>query len=190
MTGRCVVCETTVSDSPNSRPGPYGGSIVDGQWFHDDCRRARPIFTAAELAAHKVDAHGRDYSKSDDGYSDMEVAAEDGWVPIAGWGRDGWDLGDWPYVVVSKRQVTPVNGPFGSAFQMRQTVEGDTTVYHFDSIEDRDAAIDYLFVRYGIGREYDEWTAWGVTSRKALDAGTLRVPEELRGAYSPSRATV
>ena len=27
--------------------------------------------TAAELASHKVDAHGRDYRLSDDGYGDI-----------------------------------------------------------------------------------------------------------------------
>jgi hypothetical protein len=182
----------------------------------------RPIMTAAELDSHRVDAHGRDYSRSDDGYSDMEVAAGEGWHAIAGWGRDGYDLGDWPYVVVSVRSLPAKVEVFGlvrpgdiyeksaadlpaflaelgrldrdffevvqpPAFEMRQTCEGDTTVYRFDSAADRDAAIDYLFVWYGIGQEYDEWAVLGVTSREGLDAGTLRVPEELRGPYGASR---
>lgn len=150
----------------------------------------RPIMTAAELDAHRIDAHGRDYSRSDDGYSDMEVAAQEGWSAISGWGQDGYDLGDWPYVVISVREVdapppgarTPIR-----YYEMRQTVEGDTTAYRFSLEADRNAAIDYLFIWYGIGREYDAWGVLGVTSREGLDAGTLRVPAELRGPFSHAR---
>lgn len=194
----------------------------------------RPIMTRAELATHQVDQHGRDYSRSDDGYSDMEVAAGEGWSAVSGWGRDGYDLGDWPYVVISvsgqpaKVDVFDLDRSAGQRYHfadadkfaafvatlraddrdfyeivqrpylMRQTVEGDTTVYAFDSLEDRNAAIDYLFIWYGIGREYDEWTVRGVSSvydcdtgkypaREGLDAGTLRIPEELRGPFSWAR---
>ncbi len=140
----------------------------------------RAIMTRAELVAHKATSSGRDYSRSDDGYGDMEVASSEGWHAISGWGQDGWDLGDWPYVVISTRDHS-------TSFQMRQTVEGDTDVYYFDSTEERNAAIDYLFIWYGIGHEYDKWQAAGLTSREALDAGTLRVPEEFRGPFSWSR---
>lgn len=162
----------------------------------------RPIMTRAELASHEVGQHGRDYSRSDDGWDDMEVAAEDGWHAVSGWGRDGYDLGDWPYVVISVRD-TATASPGTSydraqRYQMRQTVEGDTTVYAFRTPEDRAAAIDYLFIWYGIGREYEEWAVLGVPStydaqaggyhaRHALDAGTLRVPEQLRGPFSWKR---
>lgn len=145
---------------------------------------ARPIMTRDELARHKVDAHGRDYSRSDDGYSDMEVATEDGWSAIAGWARDGYDLGDWPYVVISVRRSIR---RLSEGYEMRQTVEGDTTVYRFESSEDRNAAIDYLFVWYAIGREYDSFATAGLTSREGLDAGTLRVPDEFRGPFSWAR---
>src|SRR5690242_19666271 len=111
----------------------------------------RPIMTRAELARHEVSQYGRDYSRSDDGYSDMEVAAEDGWQAVAGWGRNGWDLGNWPYVVISVRDRVEVfgfarPGQFYDAtperlaelcerdadfyevtYEARQTVEGDTT---------------------------------------------------------------
>lgn len=184
----------------------------------------RPIFTAAELDAHRVDQHGRDYRVSDDGYSDMEAAAKEGWRPIAGWGADGWDLGDWPYVVISVRLADVVRvETFGlvrpgdiaevpraelpalldrlrredreffevlGPFEMRQTCEGDTTAYRFDTRADRDAAIDYLFVWYGLQCGYDEWTAEGLTEdkRAGLDAGALRVPERFRGPYSHDRS--
>lgn len=164
----------------------------------------RPIMTAAELAQHRVRSHGRDYSLSDDGYGDMEVAAGEKWRAVAGWGRDGWDLGDWPYVVVSLREVDHpgytisglhiplVDGATGEpakVFEMRQTVEGDTDVYRFDTAGDRDAAVDYLFVWYGLGKEYPEWVAEGLTpdKRDALNAGTLRVDARFRGPFSWAR---
>lgn len=197
----------------------------------------RPIMTRAELAGFQVDSHGRDYSRSDDGYDDMDVAESEGWKAVSGWGRDGWDLGDWPYVVVSTRDVPAVvetwetTRPGGrgtgtrhvipradlrgaldwalavgtrweivahGGYEMRQTVEGDTTVYRFKTPEDRDAAIDYLFVWYGIGKEYDDWAVEGLgpewddetrsyRTRDALDAGTLRVPDRFRGPFSWAR---
>lgn len=165
----------------------------------DNYEPGRPIMTSAELARHKVDEHGRDYSRSDDGYSDMEVAAEEGWHAISGWAQDGYDLGDWPYVVISARNaVTVILGVrVGTAYEMRQTCEGDTTVYRFESVADRNAAIDFLFIWYGIGRDYDKWPALGIPAwcdetssypaRAALDAGTLRVPTELRGPFSWAR---
>lgn len=151
----------------------------------------RPIMTRAELASHEIGQHGRDYSKSDDGYSDMEVAADEGWHAISGWGSDGWDLGDWPYVVISVRDRAPSSkccgecGTITSAdtggHELRQTCEGDTTAYRFSTREDRSAAIDYLCIWYGD----DIREAMGLTdeAREALDAGTLRVPERFRGPY-------
>lgn len=159
--------------------------------------KPRPIMTRAELAKHQIDAHGRDYSRSDDGYDDMELAISEGWSAISGWGRDGWDLGDWPYVVISVRNVGVTDivkdnerCTSASRYQMRQTVEGDTTVYDFASKADRDAAIDCLFVWYGFGQDYDSWAIEGLTSdkREALDAGTLRVPAQFRGPFSWKRA--
>jgi hypothetical protein len=165
----------------------------------------RPIMTRAELAKHKVDSAGRDYRLSCDGYGDMEVASKQGWHAVSGWGRDGWDLGDWPYVVISVRNrehpgyvidgfhIPLVTGGEDSKpamiYELRQTVEGDTETYRFDSLEDREAAIDYLFVWYGLGREYDTWEVAGLTydKREALDAGTLRVPERFRGPFSWAR---
>lgn len=136
----------------------------------------RPIMTRDELATHHLTEHGRDYSRSDDGYSDMEVAASDGWHAVSGWGRDGWDLGDWPYVVLSVRNVA-------GSFQLQSVCEGDHSIYVFSSDADRNAALDYLFLWYQAGT--------GDLSididREALDAGTLRVDPMYRGPYSQKR---
>lgn len=223
-TYECMNCGATV-------PTDHAGWTLCTDELGATCRPTpmRPIMTRDELAGHKVDEHGRDYSKSDDGYSDMEVASGEGWHAVSGWGRDGWDLGDWPYVVVSVRNrpakvETWTGGRPGGrgtgdetlsvplaklqatldelladrikweivdhgGYEMRQTVEGDTTVYRFATLEDRAAGIDYLFVWYGLGREYDEWIVEGLThdKRDGLDAGALRVPERFRGPFSWER---
>ena len=140
----------------------------------------RAIMTRAELAEHKAGEHGRNYALSDDGYGDMEVAERSGWSSIAGWGRDGWDLGDWPYVVISERYR---NGKY----EMRQTVEGDTTVYRFDNAEDAHAAIDYLFLWYGCDSHVGREAGLTYESREALDAGELTVDERFRGPFSWAR---
>lgn len=158
----------------------------------------RPIMTREELASFEVKSYGRDYAESDDGWSDMEAEGKRGWSAVSGWSRDGWDLGDWPYVVISVRDVPrkilcSECGTLRSAdsrpFKMMQTVEGDRSVYAFATPEDRDAAIDYLFIWYGVTHELDEWAVEGLTydKREALDAGTLRVPERFRGPFSWAR---
>ena len=144
---------------------------------------ARPIMTAAELLEHRAHSYGRDYSESDDGYSDMEAEEGRGWTCLSGWGRDGYDLGDWPYVMIYLRRY-PDNGAMG----VMSICEGDRDVYYFTSASDALAAVDYLFIWYGINRGYDTWEALGVTSLEALDAGTLRVPVELRGPYGRMRS--
>lgn len=141
-----------------------------------DATTQRPIMTRDELATHHLTEHGRDYSRSDDGYGDMEQATKAGWHVLSGWGRDGWDLGDWPYVVLSVRDIA-------GSFQLQSVCEGDHTIYVFNSDDDRSAALDYLFLWYqaGTGDLHIE------IDREALDAGTLRVDPMYRGPYSRTR---
>jgi len=150
-----------------------------------DLATRRPIMTAAELQSHHLTAHGRDYSRSDDGYDDMEVNGKKGWRALSGWGQDGWDLGNWPYVVISHGDKADGDGKY----RLLSVCEGDHDVYAFDSPEDREAATDYLFIWYGLAKEYDTWEAEGLTcdKREALDAGALRVPERFRGPFSWKR---
>jgi hypothetical protein len=162
----------------------------------------RAVMSRAELAAHKVESYGRNYSESDDGYSDMDIERGRGWHSIAGWGADGWDLGNWPYVVISVRCPSTDDGC--GQYQVMQTCEGDRDVYSFDTNADQSAAIDYLFLWYAIsdadryGERDADWSALAgydpetgdYPARVALDAGTLEVPERLRGSYSSKRHEV
>lgn len=147
----------------------------------------RPIMTSQELAEHHVSGHGRDYRFSDDGYGDMEVAGKQGWRAIAGWGRDGWDLGDWPYVVIYTREraETPELQLRDAKWELQVIVEGDHSVYRFDSEEDRTAALDYMFLWYAAG---EDWAPLKYEDRERLDAGELEVDGKFRGPFSWARA--
>lgn len=138
----------------------------------------RPLMSSAELATHQARQYGRNYAESDDGYGDMEAEGKRGWHAVSGWGRDGWDLGNWPYVIIYRRKLA--EGKFG----VMQIVEGDRTVYHFGSEADRDAAVDYLFLWYAAG---EDWAPLGYEDRGRLDAGELAVDEKFRGPYRDER---
>jgi hypothetical protein len=75
-----------------------------------------------------------------DGY-DWMGDLQDGWHPVPGWGRDGWDLGDWPYSVIVHYDGDGVHG-------LGQYVEGDISVKSFPSREERDAATDEVAAFY------------------------------------------
>lgn len=47
----------------------------------------------------------RGFDPSGDGYDWMDDAIVAGWRVIGSWGADGWDMGDWPYVIVAYRQL-------------------------------------------------------------------------------------
>jgi hypothetical protein len=85
-----------------------------------------------------------------DGYDVMAKASDEhGWHAVAMWGHDGWDLGDWPYVVVYVRKLDPelvshAAGVCGGAYEMAYYVEGDVDVYRYLSAKQRERAIDEL----------------------------------------------
>lgn len=133
----------------------------------------RKIMSRAELAGHRTDEHGRRWG--DDGYDEMDVAARKGWRVLAGWGRDGWDLGEWPYVCIYVRDVAIDNG-----FQLMQICEGDHEYWSFESNGEREAAIDYLFLWYAAGCEYKDFPI-NYENRDDLDKGELDIDIRFRG---------
>ena len=109
--------------------------------------------------------------RGDDGYDIMEPARAMCWNAIPSWGRNGWDLGSWPYVVVYHRRA--VDG-----WQIAYYVEGDLTVYSYPSRELRDAATDCLAFWHW-KHEEEDWVA---------DIDSVDVaPDHLRGAFSSRR---
>ena len=139
----------------------------------------RPIMTADELRTHKVKSYGRDYAESGDGYEDMEAEEGRGWHALSGWGRDGWDIGTWPYVVIYTRTIS------ATRYEVMQIVEGDRDVYAFDSEADQHAAIDYLFLWYAADKH---WAPITCDQRPMLDTGyPLAIGDKWRGPFSWAR---
>jgi len=71
-----------------------------------------------------------------DGYDWMEQLPR-GWVPVASWGRDGWDLASWPYAIVVEYR----NAEQG-VYAVGTYVEGDVTVQRFETATEQYEAID------------------------------------------------
>ena len=143
----------------------------------------RKLMDSAELATHHVSDYGRDYSQSDDGYGDIEADRKLGWQALSAWGSDGWDLGEWPYVVISIRDFSGSITP--DRFDLLSVCEGDHTVYSFASVEDRNAALDYLFLWY-MARNSERILGFAI-DREALDRGEVTVEEKYRGPYRANR---
>lgn len=110
-------------------------------------------------------------ARGGDGYDVMEAAAHERWVAIPAWGRDGWDLGDWPYVVIYARR-TP------DAHQLVYYVEGDVTAYAYATREERNRAIDEL--------AFFHWKHQGEPWVEGIDSPE-QMPEHLCGPFSWSR---
>lgn len=138
----------------------------------------RSLMRRDELLAHRVTRYSRNYAVSDDGYGDVTAAQSQGWKTHPSWGRDGWDLGQWPYVSIHLR----VNG---GRYEVLTIVEGDHDVYAFDSEADQHAAVDYLFLWHAANNEW--CPVRGEEGREALDAGTVDVDSRYRGPFSWER---
>ncbi len=68
------------------------------------------------------------------GYDWMELLSG-GWYVVPAWGRDGWDLGSWPYVIIAHYDRP---GCYGLAVY----VEGDLDVTTHPTRAERDQATD------------------------------------------------
>jgi hypothetical protein len=104
-----------------------------------------------------------------DGYDRMDIAEKAKWWAVASWGRDGWDLGQWPYVIVYHRD--------GETFELATNVEGDADCYSFPTRELRDEATDHLAFWY--------WQHYGKEWAKGHSIDDI--PAHLRGAFSWAR---
>jgi uncharacterized protein DUF3846 len=107
------------------------------------------------------------------GYDVMEIAAGNGWCAIGVWGRDGWSLGRWPYVIFFTRRQ-------GERWELAHYIEGDIATYAFPNQTTRDTVIDgqaFWYWKYGDEpwvSEYDRFE---------------QLPPRLRGPYGQDRAT-
>ena len=75
----------------------------------------------------------------DTGYDWIHALRGTEWWVVTNWGVDGWDLGNWPFVVVATCSVLPT-GPYGVAVY----VEGDVAVRSYGSHAERITALDRI----------------------------------------------
>lgn len=76
-----------------------------------------------------------------DGYDVMQTMVALGWTAVGSWGKDGWDLGSWPYVVVYWHDDC-------GGYELLTWVEGDLTQYTFPTKELRQDKTDEIAFFY------------------------------------------
>src|ERR1035437_6034430 len=139
----------------NRRPTKTGENKMSMNAESDTYRPTRPVMSAAELAEHQGQRR-RQLGDLGDGYDQMEELNRKGWHAVSSWGCDGWDLGSWPYVVVYTRRIVEPVDVF-SPYLLATNCEGDFDTYSFATIEDRQAAMDYLFGWYTLAEGSLGW---------------------------------
>lgn len=112
----------------------------------------------------------RGFFAGDGGYDWMGHMEAKGYKLMGGWGQDGWDLGDWPYLMYARNK---------DFTQVIEYCEGDTTTWNFAS---RDNAIAFLDRIAEL-----QWRNRGplVDDMKQYPLGEL--PEKYRGPYASNR---
>jgi len=75
-----------------------------------------------------------------EGYDWMQQLSG-GWYAVPSWGSDGWDLGNWPYVIVVHYDGDEIYG-------VATYVEGDITVREFPDRAQRDKETDQIALFY------------------------------------------
>ena len=111
-----------------------------------------------------------------DGYSLMGAAETRQWHAIGCWGRDGYDLGSWPLVIVFFRDHDD-EGKYDLVYY----VEGDTWMYTCPTKEIRNAVCDELAFFH-----------WKNNSEKWVEGyeSVEQLPAELRGPYRTEKEEV
>jgi hypothetical protein len=74
------------------------------------CASTGPVETPVTWKFKHLVLPGREMGlgESGDGYDRMDSVMDRGWHAVSAWGRDGWDLGDWPLVMYFVRNRSGV----------------------------------------------------------------------------------
>jgi hypothetical protein len=87
-----------------------------------------------------------------DGYDWMDELGGTRWRVLPNWGRDGWDMGAWPYVIVGTCAVVVPKDerPPGQtrAYGVLVYVEGDREVTAHATAQDRQVRLDEIAAFY------------------------------------------
>jgi hypothetical protein len=66
-----------------------------------------------------------------------------GWHEVPSWGRDGWDCGNWPYII-----MVHYDNEAERLFGMAVYTEGDLDIKEFRTRQERDHATDEWCIWY------------------------------------------
>jgi|SRR2546430_16687312 len=104
------------------------------------------------------------------GYDVSEYVVDENWVLVPLWGKNGWNLGKWPYVMIFFRTE-------GDYFEVAEYIEGDITVYSCPSKE----------IRYQITNEL-AFSHWKFQEEEWVDGydSVDQLPDDLKGPYRRS----
>lgn len=107
-----------------------------------------------------------------DGWDWMDELEGTPWVQVPNWGLDGWDLGQWPYVVV----VICSPGSGAKAFGVGTYVEGDLTREAYATRAEMITRVDEIAAFY-----------WRLSSSPPEVPPVGPLPEYLTGPFSWER---
>ena len=84
------------------------------------------------------------------GYDWMDLIEQHGWTVLSCWGSEGWDLGQWPYVMVA---ATRTADRIGNLFGVATYCEGDVTcTYYRTKARQWDAITEQAFSHWKNGQ--------------------------------------
>jgi len=89
-----------------------------------------------------------------DGWDFLQMLPTAGWSSVRAWGRHGWDLGDWPLVIVAARRCV-----HSGQVEVCEYVQGDLTITTWPDV---DAATGHV---NGLAQAW-----WDRTGRGPTDA--------------------
>ena len=101
------------------------------------------------------------------------------WAVTAAWGRDGYDLGAWPYIVFAQ---TTAEDAAGALYGYCTYVEGDITARWYRTEQARTTAISKEAFWYWASGQAD-----GPEGLRGLDPKAFRPIDGLCEPYRPSR---
>ncbi|MET3165268.1 UNVERIFIED_ORG: hypothetical protein ABIB19_003702 [Arthrobacter sp. UYEF10] len=112
-----------------------------------------------------------------DGYDWMDLIGEHGWAAVPGWGSEGWDLGQWPYVIVA---ATAATDNTGKLYGVATYCEGDVTcTYYRTQARQWDAITEHAFFSWKHGQAHGP---------ADLPEAAAELPSRDRQPYAPASA--
>ncbi|MGO2328505.1 hypothetical protein [Glutamicibacter arilaitensis] len=141
-------------------------------------RKTKPVQTTTKDTGETVivpatverDVYGQ-------GYDWIQSLEGSGWYEVPGWGRDGWDLGSWPYIIFAAAVTSDEKGQL---FGYCTYVEGDVTARWYRSCEARNLAISKEAFWYWASGQSD-----GPEALEGMDPQDFRQIDGLCEPYLP-----